>query len=73
MIRRNLPVMDVPQSLSADAVAAYLESNKKIKRTPLYIIVRTAVAAVLTMAVGIGAIYAVRGGIRMGCAKEAKS
>ncbi len=71
MMRRNMPVLDAPQTLSPDSVAAYLESNRKIRNTPIYIIVRTAVAAVLTMAVGIGAIYAVRGGSRKGSAKEA--
>lgn len=71
MMRRNMPVLDVPQTLSPDSVAAYLESSKKIRNTPIYIMVRTAVAAVLTMAVGIGAIYAVRSGNRKGSAKEA--
>lgn len=70
MIRRNMPVLDVPQTLSPDSVAAYLESSRKIRNTPIYIIVRTAVAAVLTMAVGIGAIYAVRGRSRKDSAKE---
>ena len=70
LMRRNMPVLDVPQTLSPDSVAAYLESSRKIRNTPVYIIVRTAVAAVLTMAVGIGAIYAVRGGSRKGSAKE---
>ena len=70
MIRRNMPVLDVPQTLSPDSVAAYLESSRKIRNTPIYIIVRTAVAAVLTMAVGIGAIYAVRGRSGKDSAKE---
>ena len=70
LMRRNMPVLDVPQTLSPDSVAAYLESSRKIRNTPVFIIVRTAVAAVLTMAVGIGAIYAVRGGSRKGSAKE---
>ncbi|MBQ3413209.1 MAG: hypothetical protein IJG67_09265 [Oscillospiraceae bacterium] len=71
MMRRNMPVLDVPQSLSPETVAANLESSRKIRNTPIYIIVRTAVAAVLTMAVGIGAIYVVRGGTGKGRAKEA--
>lgn len=60
MMRRNMPMLDVPESLSAEAVARHLEENTKIRRTPLYIFVRTAVAAVLTMAIGIGAVYTVK-------------
>ena len=48
LMRRNMPVLDVPQTLSPDSVAAYLESSRKIRNTPVFIIVRTAVAAVLT-------------------------
>ena len=72
MMRRNMPLLDVPQTLSAESVAAYLERNRKKRNTPVYIVVRTAVAAVLTMAIGIGAIYAVRGGSRKGSVEEAK-
>ena len=57
-LRREMPVLDVPEKLSAENVAAVLKQKKNSKKTPIYVWVRSAVAAVAVLAVGFGAIRA---------------
>ena len=48
----------MPETLSAQNVAAALREKKTPRRTPIYVWVRSAVAAALVLAVGIGALKA---------------
>ena len=57
-LRREMPVLDVPETLSAENVAAVLKQRKNSKKTPIYVWVRSAVAAAAVLAVGFGAIRA---------------
>ena len=57
-LRREMPLLDVPETLSAQNVAAALREKKAPRKTPIYVWVRSAVAAVLVLAVGIGALKA---------------
>ena len=59
MLRRGMPLLDAPESLSAEAVARHLEEKGERRRTPVYIFVRTAVAAALTLAIGLGVVYTI--------------
>ena len=56
--RREMPLLDVPETLSAQNVAAALREKKAPRKTPIYVWVRSAVAAALALAVGIGALKA---------------
>ena len=69
-LRREMPLLDVPESLSADRVAAVLKEKKTRRKTPVYVWVRSAVAAAVILAIGIGA-WSVIGGILGGGKKEA--
>lgn len=57
-LRRKMPLLDVPESLSSQNVAAALREKKAPRKTPIYVWVRSAVAAALVLAVGIGALKA---------------
>ena len=57
-LRREMPLLDVPETLSAQNVAAALREKKAPRKTPIYVWVRSAVAAALVLAVGIGALKA---------------
>ena len=53
LLKRELPLLEVPQSLSAAAVAEKLRSTPEIRRTPVFVYVRAAVAAVLVLGIGL--------------------
>ena len=57
-LRREMPLLDVPETLSAQNIAAALRDRKSPRKTPIYIWVRSAVAAALVLAVGFGALKA---------------
>jgi hypothetical protein len=57
-LRREMPLLDVPETLSAQNVADALREKKAPRKTPIYVWVRSAVAAALVLAVGIGALKA---------------
>ncbi|MBQ5342055.1 MAG: hypothetical protein J6Z24_01145, partial [Oscillospiraceae bacterium] len=57
-LRREMPLLDVPETLSTQNVAAALREKKAPRKTPIYVWVRSAVAAALVLAVGIGALKA---------------
>ena len=57
-LRREMPLLDVPETLSAQNIAAALRDRKAPRKTPIYIWVRSAVAAALVLAVGFGALKA---------------
>ena len=57
-LRREMPLLDVPETLSAQNIAAALRDKKAPRKTPIYIWVRSAVAAALVLAVGFGALKA---------------
>ena len=57
-LRREMPLLDVPETLSAQNIAAALRDRKAPRKTPIYIWVRSAVAAALVLSVGFGALKA---------------
>lgn len=57
-LRREMPLLDVPETLSTQNVAAALREKRAPRKTPIYVWVRSAVAAALVLAVGIGVLKA---------------
>lgn len=57
-LRRAMPLIDTPESLSPDAVAEKLRESSHERKTPIYVYFRNAVAAVLILAIGFGAVRA---------------
>ncbi|MBP0968946.1 MAG: hypothetical protein J5744_02255 [Oscillospiraceae bacterium] len=60
-LRSSMPLLEVPESLSASSVAQRLKAGSTRKRTPIYVYVRAAVAACLVFAIGFGAVMISRG------------
>ena len=57
-LRRAMPLIDTPESLSRSAVAEKLRERSPERKTPIYVYFRNAVAAVLILAIGFGAVRA---------------
>lgn len=57
-LRIAIPLIDTPESLSPDAVAEKLRESSHERKTPIYVYFRNAVAAVLILAIGFGAVRA---------------
>lgn len=53
LLRREMPLLEVPGTLSAASVAERLKDSTPRRKTPIYVYVRAAAAAVLVLAVGL--------------------
>jgi len=60
-LRESMPILEVPERLSARSVAEYLNDGKRKYKTPARVYVRAAVAAVMVFALGAGVFSVVSG------------